>query len=136
MEDSFILDIIARLNKELSRRAIDGDLKSLDDTMYVKVLAKLSTSLAAKEIKRQLDALDGLYVNVGIRAGEGARDEIQKTIRALQQSIDDIEIGLEASKSQQRKLATQIEGIRNNAQRQAGSKPLEFNLQVRRSRAR
>ena len=134
MEDSFILDIIARLNKELSRRAIDGDLKSLDDTMYVKVLAKLSTSLAAKEIKRQLDALDGLYVNVGIRAGEGARDEIQKTIRALQQSIDDIEIGLEASKSQQRKLATQIEGIRNNAQRQAGSKPLEFNLQVKKDK--
>lgn len=132
--NDFILDIIARLNKQLSKRAINGDLRTLDNTMYVKVLAKLSKSLAASELKKQLKGLENLYVNVGIKADKGAKDKIQRNIQTLQQSIKDIEIGLEASKEQQRKLFAQIEGIRSNVQKRVNSEPLEFNLQLKKDK--
>lgn len=132
--NEFMLNIIAKVNKQLSKRAISGDLKTLDNTMHVKVLAKLSKTLASREIKRQLKELDNLYVNVGIRTDKGAKDKIQKNIRILQQSIEDIEIGLEASKQQQKKLDSQIEGIRKNIQKKVSSAPLEFSLQIKKDK--
>ncbi len=72
----FTLDIIARLNKQLSKRSINGDLKSLNDTMYIRVLAKLSKSLASRELKKQLKEMNNLYVNVGIEVDKMAKDRI------------------------------------------------------------
>ena len=132
--NEFMLDVIARLNKQLSKRSINDDLKSLNDTMYVRVLAKLSKSLASKELKKQLKGLDNLYVNVGIKADKGAKDKIQKNIKILQKSIADIEVGLEASKMQQKKLNAQIEGIRKNVQKKVSSEPLEFSLQIKKNK--
>ena len=40
------VDVIAKLNKQLSKSSINNDLKSLNNTMYVRVLAKLSKTLA------------------------------------------------------------------------------------------
>ena len=94
--DKFVLNTIARLNKQLSKRALHNDLKTLDNTMYVKVLAKLSTALASRELKRQFKQLDNLYVNVGVNTDKEAKDKIQKNIQMLQQSIAEIEIGLRA----------------------------------------
>lgn len=54
LDNSFILDIIAKLNKTLSKSAIKNDLKTLNNTMYVRVLARLSKTLAKNELKKQL----------------------------------------------------------------------------------
>ena len=72
--DKFVLNTIARLNKQLSKRALHNDLKTLDNTMYVKVLAKLSTALASRELKRQFKQLDNLYVRYRQRAFDGGKD--------------------------------------------------------------
>ena len=93
-----MLDIIARLNKQLSKSAINGDLKSLNNTMHVKVLAKLSKTLASKELKKQLKDLDNLNVNVGLNAkfDKNTEAKIKQTIQSLQKSISDLEIGLKS----------------------------------------
>ena len=94
MNNEFILDIIARLNKQLSKSAINGDLKSLNNTMYVRVLAKLSKTLASKELKKQLKELDNLNINVGLNAkiDKKAEANIKQTIQGLQKSISDLEV--------------------------------------------
>ena len=133
MENSFTLDIIAKLNKQLSKKAINGDLKSLDNSMYVRVMAKLSKTLSRKELNKQLKELDNLYVNIGTKV-KADKKTIEQNIRMLQKSMADIEIGLKASKLQQEKLNVEIEAIRKNAQRKINSEPLEFNLQVKKDK--
>lgn len=121
LNNEFILDIIARLNKQLSQSAINGDLKSLNNTMYVRVLAKLSKTLASKELKKQLKELDNLNINVGLNAkiDKKAEANIKQTIQGLQKSISDLEIGLKTSK-----VDTGIDKISKSVQRKISKTPL------------
>lgn len=65
--NNFMLDIIVKLNKQLSAKSIQNDLKTMDNKFYVKVLAKLSKTLATKELQNQLKQLNNLYVQVGAK---------------------------------------------------------------------
>ncbi|WP_243119391.1 phage tail tape measure protein, partial [Roseburia sp. 1XD42-69] len=132
MNNEFILDIIARLNKQLSKSAINGDLKSLNNTMYVRVLAKLSKTLASKELKKQLKELDNLNINVGLNAkiDKDAETKIKQTIQNLQNSISDLEIGLKTSK-----VDTGIDKISKSVQRKISKTPLNFNLEIKKEKA-
>lgn len=125
--NSFILNVIAKLNKQLSKSAINGDLKTLDNTMSVRVLAKLSKTLAKKELKKQLRELNDLYVNVGtkVKTGKNTKAQIQRNIKELQQTISDLEIGLKATK-----INKDIDSVRNRAQKKAQSTPISFNVEI------
>ena len=94
------VDIIAKLNKQLSKSSINNDLKSLNNTMYVRVLAKLSKTLASRELKKQLKELDNMKVNVGtkIKVNKSTEAELKKSVKHLQKTVSDLEIGLNTSK--------------------------------------
>lgn len=129
MENSFILDIIAKLNKQLSKRSINGDLKSLDNTMYVKVIAKLSKMLSSRELKRQFKELNNLRVEVGAELKNGTKEKLQKNIQDLQKSIADIEIGLKASK-----LDAQMQSIRERVNKKFGKGAVGFDIEIRKEK--
>ncbi len=80
LEKEFILKLIAELNKQLSKKSINIDLKSLDDTMYVKVLAKLSEVVTTKELKKQLEQLKDLYIQVGANVQIDDKNSLNKDI--------------------------------------------------------
>lgn len=128
--------IIAELNKVLSKKSINGTLRTLDNTMYVKVLAKLSMTLARKQLKSQLKELNDLYVKVGanVNIDKNAKAQLQKNIKILQQSISDLEIGLKASKYQQNKINAQIKNIRKRAEQEAQRTPISFNLELKKEK--
>jgi len=136
LNNSFIINIIAKLNKQLSKSSINGDLKSFDDKMYIRVIAKLSKALSRRELNKQLKELKNLYVNVGtkIKTDKGEKAKLKKNIKMLQQQIQDIEIGLSASKLKQERLNAEIENIRKNAQSKISSEPLEFSLQIKKDK--
>ena len=94
--NSFILNVIAKLNKQLSKNSINNDLKTLNDTMSVRVLAKISKTIATRELKKQLRELNDLYVNVGTKAkiNKNTKAQIQQNIKTIQQTISDLEIGI------------------------------------------
>ncbi len=94
------LQIIAKLNNILSKNSIDGDLRKLDDRLHIKVLASLSKSLASRELKRELKELEGLTIGVGMNVqADRLRDRLKQSVSNLQQSVSDLEIGLNAPKT-------------------------------------
>lgn len=131
-----MLDIIVKLNKLLSAKSIQGDLKTMDNKFYVKVLAKLSKTLATKELQKQLKQLNNLYVQVGanVKIDRDAKNKLQKNIQMLQSQIADLEIGLKASKTHQAKINSEITGIRKRLQSKINSEPLEFNMELKKSK--
>ena len=64
-ENEFIIQLIAKLNQQLSKKSINNDLKSLNNTMFVRVVAKLSKTISRRELNKQLKELNNLTVNVG-----------------------------------------------------------------------
>ena len=94
------LQIIAKLNNILSKNSIDGDLRKLDDRLHIKVLASLSKSLASRELKRELKELEGLTIGVGMNVqADRLRDRLKQSVSNLQQSVSDLEIGLNTPKT-------------------------------------
>lgn len=131
-----MLDIIVKLNKLLSEKSIQNDLRTMDNKFYVKVLAKLTKTLATKELQNQLKQLNNLYVQVGanVKIGKDAKNKLEQNIKMLQSQISDLEIGLSASKTQQAKLNSDIVGIRKRLQSKINSEPLEFKLEIKKQK--
>ena len=74
-ENKFIIQLIAKLNQQLSKKIINNDLKSLDNTMFVRVIAKLSKTISRRELNKQLKELYNLTVNVGTKVKLGKDTE-------------------------------------------------------------
>ena len=127
--NNFIMDIIAKLNKQLSRKSINGDLKTLDNTMYVKVIAQLSETLTKKALKQQMKKLTNLELQIGanVKADNGAKKKLQDNIKSLQKNLSDIEIGLQFSKSE--KIDRNIDSLKKKMQEKPVSINLEFKKQ-------
>ncbi len=111
--DNLILNIIAKLNNKLLEHSIDGDLKNLENKMYVKVLAKLSKSLASRELERHLRGLNNLSLHIGteFNPNNDLEQQLQQTISSLQQTVSDLEIGLQFSEN-----ASDINAAQNSLQ--------------------
>lgn len=63
--EEFLLDIIALLNQQLSKKKIKEQLKGMDNSMFVKVISKLSIGLSKRQLKKDLKQLNDLYLQVG-----------------------------------------------------------------------
>ena len=125
------VDVIAKLNKQLSKSSINNDLKSLNNTMYVRVLAKLSKTLASRELKRQLKELDNMKVNVRtkIKVNKSTEAELRKSIKSLQKTVSDLEIGLNTSK-----MKTELQSMKKEMQQKIDKSQLaDFNKEVKNS---
>ncbi len=125
------VDVIAKLNKQLSKSSINNGLKSLNNTMYVRVLAKLSKTLASRELKKQLKELDNMKVNVGtkIKVNKSTEAELKKSIKHLQKTVSDLEIGLNTSK-----MKAELQSMKNEMQQKIDKSQLaDFNKEVKNS---
>lgn len=81
---NFTLDIIAALNKQLTKRQLKSDLKTLDNSLSVKILAKLTTALSKQQLKKDLKQLNDLYVQVGanVNVDKDTKNQLQKRIKS------------------------------------------------------
>lgn len=100
--------------------------------MYVRVVAKLSKTLASRELKKQLKELDNLNVNVGINVKnrKDTKAKIKQNIDSLQKTVSDLEIGLKATKAE-----SDVAGIQRRVQKKASKTPISLNLEVKKDKA-
>lgn len=132
----FRLNIISALNKQLSRQQIKGDLKTLDNSLYVKVIAKLATVLSKRQIKQDLKQLNDLYVQVGadLKVNETQKKKIQSQIKQLQSNIGDLQLGI-GIKNSGSDIKRAVSQARTSAQQQAGRNPIAFNIDINKEKA-
>lgn len=134
--NEFILELIAKLNKEMTKNNISNDLKSLDNTMYIKILAKLNKTLVQKELQREIKELEKMQLNLdfGIKVNENAKSKLENNIKQLKQNIQDIEFALKPSKDSHSKISTDIQNIIKTQQAKVSSKPITFDLQIKKDK--
>ena len=134
MSNDFILNVLAVLNKQLSKRQLKGDLKSMDNSLYVKVIAKLATALSKQQLKKDLKNLNDLYVQIGanVKVDKNTKTQLQNRIKELQKSLSELEINMKVSKT---KASSEVDFIRREIQAKANKVPVEFNVELKRSKA-
>ncbi|MCI9128693.1 MAG: phage tail tape measure protein, partial [Eubacterium sp.] len=132
--NDFVMDIIAKLNKQLSKRSINADLKTMNNSMYVKVVSKLSLALSKRQLKKDLKQLNDLYlqINADLKIDSGLKKKLQGRIKALQDSISDLQIGARAKDSG---IAKTVKEARNKGQRVADKTSIDFNIEVKKEKA-
>ncbi len=134
MGEEFLLDIIALLNQQLSKKKIKEQLKGMDNSMYVKVISKLSMALSQRQLKKDLKQLNDLYLQVGadLKIDSVLKKKLQGRIKTLQDSISDLQIGVRAKDSDIAKTVTEA---RNKGQRVANRTSIGFNIEVKKEKA-
>ena len=134
LSEEFLLDIIAVLNKQATRKKIKDDLKGMDNSMYVKVISKLSMALSQRQLKKDLKQLNDLYLQVGadLKIDSALKKKLQSRIKTLQDNISDLQIRVRAKDSDITKTVTEA---RNKGQRVASRTSIDFNIEVKKEKA-
>lgn len=133
-ENEFLLDIITVLNQQLSKKKIKEQLKGMDNSMFVKVISKLSITLSKRQLKKDFKQLNDLYLQVGadLKIDSALKKKLQGRIKALQDSISDLQVGVRAKDSNIAKTVTEA---RNKGQRVASRTSIDFNIEVKKEKA-
>ena len=134
MGEEFLLDIIAVLNEQATKKKIKDGLKGMDNSMYVKVISKLSLALSQRQLKKDLKQLNDLYIQVGadLKIDSALKKKLQGRIKTLQDGISDLQIGVRAKDSDIVKTVTEA---RNRGQRVASKTSIGFNIEVKKEKA-
>ncbi len=134
MSEEFLLDIIAVLNEQATKKKIKDGLKGMDNSMYVKVISKLSIALSQRQLKKDLKQLNDLYLQVGadLKIDSALKKKLQGRIKTLQDSISDLQIGVRAKDSD---IARSVTEARNKGQRVASRTSIDFNIEVKKEKA-
>ncbi|MEY8524980.1 phage tail tape measure protein, partial [Lachnospiraceae bacterium 38-10] len=134
MGEEFLLDIIAVLNEQATKKKIKDGLKGMDNSMYVKVISKLSITLSQRQLKNDLKQLNDLYLQVGadLKIDSALKKKLQGRIKILQDSISDLQIGVHAKDSD---IAKSVTKARNKGQREASRSSIDFNIEVKKEKA-
>lgn len=134
MGEEFLLDIIALLNQQLSKKKIKEQLKGMDNSMFVKVISKLSIGLSQRQLKKDLKQLNDLYLQVGadLKIDSALKKKLQGRIKSLQDSISDLQIGVHTKDSD---IARSVTEARNKGQRVASRTSIDFNIEVKKEKA-
>ncbi len=134
MGEEFLLDIIALLNQQLSKKKIKEQLKGMDNSMFVKVISKLSIGLSQRQLKKDLKQLNDLYLQVGadLKIDSALKKKLQDRIKTLQDSISDLQIGVHTKDSD---IARSVTEARNKGQRVANRTSIDFNIEVKKEKA-
>jgi TP901 family phage tail tape measure protein len=132
--EEFLLDIIALLNQQLSKKKIKEQLKGMDNSMFVKVISKLSIGLSQRQLKKDLKQLNDLYLQVGadLKIDSALKKKLQDRIKTLQDSISDLQIGVHTKDSD---IARSVTEARNKGQRVANRTSIDFNIEVKKEKA-
>lgn len=131
---NFMIELIAKLNEQLSKKQIKNDLKKLNNSLSVKVIAKLTTALSKRQLKNDLKKLNDLYVQIGanVKVDKNIKNQLQKRIKELQNTISELDVNLRVSKS---KTGSEVESARKTIQAKANKTPIGFDIEVKRSKA-
>ncbi len=134
MGEEFLLDIIALLNQQLSKKKIKEQLKGMDNSMFVKVISKLSIGLSQRQLKKDLKQLNDLYIQIGadLKIDSALKKKLQGRIKTLQDSISDLQIGVHTKDSD---IARSVTEARNKGQRVASRTSIDFNIEVKKEKA-
>jgi len=132
--EEFLLDIIALLNQQLSKKKIKEQLKGMDNSMFVKVISKLSIGLSQRQLKKDLKQLNDLYLQVGadLKIDSALKKKLQGRIKTLQDSISNLQIGVHTKDSD---IARSVTEARNKGQRVANRTSIDFNIEVKKEKA-
>ncbi len=109
-------------------------LKGMDNSMFVKVISKLSIGLSQRQLKKDLKQLNDLYLQVGadLKIDSALKKKLQGRIKTLQDSISDLQIGVRTKDSD---IARSITEARNKGQRVASRTSIDFNIEVKKEKA-
>lgn len=132
-----MLDIIAGLNKQLSKAQLKSDLKGIDNTLSVKVIAKLATALSKKQLRDSLKQLNNLYVQVGtkFKTDEDTKNKLLNEIGQLQKNIAELQLKLNVEKSASQKAISSVISTAKMAQRFADKTSITLDVEVRKEKA-
>ncbi|RKJ46598.1 phage tail tape measure protein, partial [bacterium 1XD8-76] len=134
MGEEFLLDIISVLNEQVSKQKIKEQLKGMDNSMFIKVISKLSIGLSQRQLKKDLKQLNDLYLQVGadLKIDSTLKKKLQGRIKTLQESISDLQIGVHAKDSD---IARSVTEVKNKGQRVANRTSIDFNIEVKKEKA-
>lgn len=135
--NEYILDIIAALNKQLSRAQLKKDLKGMDNSLSVKVIAKLATVLSKKQLKDSLKQLNNLYVQVGakFKTDKNAKNELLKEIKQLQNNLTELQLKVGVEHGASQNVINSVISTAKTAQRYADKTSITLDIEVRKEKA-
>ncbi len=132
MDNSFMLNVMAVLDRALSKKMIKDDLKSFDGQLFVKVIARLDKALSQRALKQTLKELTNLNVNVDAKLNKSMSEvQLRQQIKELQGKIDDLELRLKVNAGQ---INTSIAQAAKTAQSVAFQNPIEYSVQIKKDK--
>ena len=133
----FMLDIIAALNKQLSKTQIKNDLKGLNNSLYLKVIARLSTSLSKKQLKNELKQLNDLYVHVAtkVKMDESAKKKLLDENRKLEKELSNLQLKISVDKSASVNTVQSVINTVRTAQQYADKTSITLDIEIRKEKA-
>jgi len=135
--NDFTLDIIAGLNKQLSKAKLKNDLKGIDNTLSVKVIAKLATALSKKQLGESLKQLNNLYVQVGtkLKTDKDTRNKLLNEIGQLQKNLTELQLRVNVEKGASQNVISSVISTAKMAQRYADKTSITLDIEVRKEKA-
>lgn len=135
--NDFMLDIIAKLNKQLSNKQLKNDLKGIDNTLSVKVIAKLATALSKKQLGDSLKQLNNLYVQVGtkFKTDKDTRNKLLNEIAQLQKNLTELQLKVNVEKGASQNAINSVISTAKTAQRYADKTSIALDVEVRKEKA-
>ena len=135
--NDFVLNIIAALNKQLSKAQLKNDIKGLDNTLFVKVIAKLATVLSKKQLGDSLKQMNNLYVQVGtkFKTDKNAKNELLKEIEQLQKNITELQLKVGVEHGASKNVISSVISTAKTAQRYADKTAITLDIEVRKEKA-
>ncbi len=135
--NDFTLNIIAALDKQLSKAQLKNDLKGIDNTLSVKVIAKLATALSKKQLRESLKQLNNLYVQVGtkLKTDKDTRNKLLNEIGQLQKNLIELQLRVNVEKGAFQNVISSVISTAKMAQRYADKASITLDIEVRKEKA-
>ncbi len=135
--NEFVLNIIAALDKQLSKAQLKNDLKGIDNSLYVKVIAKLAMSLSKKQLGNSLKQLNNLYVQVGtkFKTDKNEKNKLLNEIRQLQENIAELQLKIGVNKNTSANLVKSVISTAKTVQQYADKTSIALDIDVRKEKA-
>lgn len=136
-DNNFTLDIIATLNKQLSKAKLKNDLKAIDNSLSVKVIAKLATMLSKKQLRDSLKQLNNLYVQVGakFKTDKSTKNKLLNEIEQLQKNLTELQLRVNVEKGISQNAISSVITTAKMAQQYADKTSITLDVEVRKEKA-
>lgn len=136
-DNNFILDILATLNKQLSKAQLKNDLKAIDNSLSVKVIAKLATMLSKKQLRDSLKQLNNLYVQVGakFKTDKSTKNKLLNEIEQLQKNLTELQLRVNVEKGASQNAIRSVITTAKMAQQYADKTSITLDVEVRKEKA-